>query len=136
MQRIYRRTPMASMISINLQKIFSTFTGEHLFIYLFIYNLYFELMLSQYETNLNRQKRKKIDKKNHIQIYIDILQSFLKIYCVIVTTGRISHDSYTMKPRDILSRTHVCQTMCVLRHPKVSWVFSCKFAAYFQNTFS
>ena len=42
------------------------------------------------------------------------------IYCVIVTTRRFSHDSYTVKPRDILSRTHVCQTMCALRHPKVS----------------
>ena len=42
------------------------------------------------------------------------------IYCVIVTTGRFSHDSYTVKPQDILSRTQVCQTMCVLRHPKVS----------------
>ena len=42
------------------------------------------------------------------------------IYCVIVTTRRFSHDSYTVKPRDILSRTHVCQTMRALRHPKVS----------------
>ena len=27
------------------------------------------------------------------------------------TTGRFSHDSYTMKPQDTLTRTHVCKTM-------------------------
>ena len=35
------------------------------------------------------------------------------VYCVIVTTGRFSYDSYTMKPGDILSRTHACQILYV-----------------------
>ena len=83
------------------------------------------------KTNLNCQKRKnngqktnkqkQKQKKSYINIYTQFTMLLLfTIYCVIVTTGRFSHDSYTMKPRDILSRTHVCQTMCVLRHPKVS----------------
>ena len=44
---------------------------------------------------------------------------FFTIYCSIVTTGSFSHNNYQMKPQDILSRTYVCQTMCVFRHPKI-----------------
>ena len=36
-----------------------------------------------------------------------------------MTTGRSSHDSYTMKPQHILLRTHACQIIWVLRHLKV-----------------
>ena len=39
---------------------------------------------------------------------------------VIVATERFSHDTYTIKPRDILPRIHVCQKMCVLGHPNIS----------------
>ena len=37
-----------------------------------------------------------------------------------MTTGRFSHDNYTMTPQDILSRAYICQTMCVSKtHTRV-----------------